>query len=331
MRVFLKIFGGIILLSIVLIGALFLVTSGEYSVRQLVTEDASLPSETVAGTKLHLRVTDGPSGAPTIIVLHGGPGADFRSLQGLDALSDSYRLVYYDQRGAGLSERVAPAALSLSGYIDELDAVIDLMSPETPPILIGHSWGAILATAYLGQFPERVRHAVLMEPGFLDNAGYQSWKEESQTYMSGLPYWRDAMLTGFRAQHVDAVDPDTADDFLIGHMVDVFANHPKNPYHCGAGYTAPHWRFGARSSQAMDQFDPNVLDGIAFHAQYFEGPVLLMAGACNTWTGEALQRQHASFFRNADLVMIEEAGHNVIWDNPTSTIAMIRAFIEKAP
>ena len=29
--------------------------------------------------------------------------------------------------------------------------------PGAPPILIGHSWGAMLATAYLGQYPDEVR------------------------------------------------------------------------------------------------------------------------------------------------------------------------------
>ena len=33
--------------------------------------------------------------------------------------------------------------------------------------LVGHSWGAMLASAYLGQYPEKVDHAVLAEPGFL--------------------------------------------------------------------------------------------------------------------------------------------------------------------
>ena len=86
--------------------ALFLGAPGEYSVAPLVTEDTNLPSVDVAGIRLHFRRIEGPPEAPTIIVLLGGPGGDFRSLLALEALSDSHSVVFYDQRSAGLSERV---------------------------------------------------------------------------------------------------------------------------------------------------------------------------------------------------------------------------------
>ncbi len=327
MKTLLKAIGSAILIIILLVVTLFVVTRGDYPVAPLVTQDLSLQSHAVAGVRLHTRVVDGPPNADTIVVLHGGPGADFRSLQGFDALSDAYRLIYYDQRGAGLSERVDSAALTLSDYVSELDAVINLFSPDKAPILVGHSWGAILATAYIGQYPENAKKAVLIEPGFLNSAGQIRWVEQSKTYMSGLTYWTEAMLTGFRAQHVTGPDPDAGDDFLIGHMVDVFASHPNNPYHCGSGYTAPHWRFGARSSRAMEALAPNELDSIASNAMHFSGPVMLMAGACNSWTGAPLQRLHLQLFEDALLTIVENAGHNVLWDNPMATLAAIRSFL----
>jgi hypothetical protein len=55
-------------------------TRGDYPVARLATDDPSLPSETVAGVPLHLKVIDGPDHAQKIIVLHSGPGGDFRSL-----------------------------------------------------------------------------------------------------------------------------------------------------------------------------------------------------------------------------------------------------------
>ena len=151
--------------------ALFVGTRGDYPVARLVTDDPSLPSQAVAGIQLHMRIVDGPEGARTIIVLHGGPGGDFRSLQALEALSEQYTLVLYDQRGAGLSERVGADRLNLDGHLEELQGVIDLVSPDDDPILIGHSWGAMLATAYLGQNPDGVRAAILIEPGYLDLEG----------------------------------------------------------------------------------------------------------------------------------------------------------------
>jgi len=291
--------------------SIYVATRGDYPVARLVTEDASLPAETIGGVRLHMRVVDGPDGAPTIIVLHGGPGGDFRSLQALDALSDRYRVVFYDQRGAGLSERVPAQMLSLDGYLDELRAVIERVSPDAPPILIGHSWGAMLATAYLGQHPGEVQAAVLIEPGYLDEDGYTDWKTQSRTYQSGFAYLRAA-----------------THDYLIGQMVGVFVNHPENPYHCGAGYTAPSWRFGGLSSETWDAAPKDNFERLTTNASAFPGPTLLLAGACNDWIGAPLQQDHVALFHDADLQVIPDAGHDVIWDNPTASLDAIRTFLD---
>jgi proline iminopeptidase len=55
--------------------------------------------------------------------------------------------------------------------------------------------------------------------------------------------------------------------------------------------------------------------------------VLFMAGACNDWIGEPLQSEHLSRFADATLVVVPDAGHDVIWDNPDATLAIIRAFL----
>lgn len=306
--------------------ALFLVTRGDYLVTPLVTQDANLPSEDVAGIRLHVRRIEGPPEAPTIIVLHGGPGGDFRSLMALDALSDSHSVIFYDQRGAGLSERVSQDDLSLGGHLMELNAVIARSAKGQPVVLIGHSWGAMLASAYLGMHPEQVQSAIFIEPGYLDGAGKGAWTEEAQKYMSDGNYWKEAVLSGFRAQHVIEPDANAADDFLIGHMVGVFADHPDNPYHCGAGYGAPSWRFGAASSRRWEHATVSEVDQIARGTE-FDGPVLFLAGDCNDWIGPTLQAKHVERFTDAKLVSVPNAGHDVVWDNPDATLAAIRAFL----
>lgn len=194
-------------------------------------------------------------------------------------------------------------------------------------ILIGHSWGAMLATAFLGKHPKNVRAAILMEPGYLDGTGYAAWKARSQTYQSGFDYIKEAILTGFRAQHVKGPDPSAQQGFLIVHMVGVFANHPDNPYHCGTGYTAPSWRFGGLSSETWDQASKDELERFTARASEFLGPTLHLVGACNDWIGENLQQDHLPLFHNAELRVIPNAGHDVVWDNPSASLDVIRAFL----
>ncbi len=238
-------------------------------------------------------------------------------------------MVFYDQRGAGLSERVSAQHLTLNGYLDELEGVIALVSPQMPPILIGHSWGAMLATAYLGRHPDGVQAAVLIEPGYLDADGHEAWQARSKAYLSGADYWREAILTGFRAQHVDGPDAEAKDDFLIGQMVCVFTNHPTNPYHCGDGYTAPNWRFGAASSRAWEKPPKADLALISAGARAYKKPTLFLAGRCNDWIGPTLQARHRALFQNAELATIPDAGHDVVWDTPSASLDRIRSFLAR--
>src|SRR5262245_3558437 len=76
----------------------------------------------IGNAQLYARETG--RGQP-IIVLHGGPDFDHRYLvPDMDRLSDSYRLVYYDQRGRGKSAAgVQPEDVTLASEITDLDNV----------------------------------------------------------------------------------------------------------------------------------------------------------------------------------------------------------------
>lgn len=322
--------GGFALLAALVLG-LWVATRGDYTVPALVTDDPALPAVDLAGHRLHLQIIDGPPGAQTIVVLHGGPGGDFRALLALADLSDSYRVLFYDQRGAGLSERAADEALTLDGYLAELDAVIDHVAPDRPVTLIGHSWGAMLAVAYLNRAPDRVTRTVLIEPGYLDAAGRDRWQAQSRAFMSGPAWWAAAVTNGFRASHLSAANPEARADFVTGRMVHRFADHPANSYHCGTGYTAPSWRFGARANTVWANAPATEIDRIDDGVTAFDGPVLLLAGACDDWLGAPLQTLHTARFRNAGLTVIPDAGHDVIWDNPAAALAAIRNFLAADP
>lgn len=126
---------------------------------------AAAASETrirVGGTSLYVRTIG--RGTP-VIVLHGGP--DFDSsylLPDLDRLQDAFRLIYYDQRGRGQStEGVRPQDVTLASDLDDLDRVRKHFRLEAP-VLLGHSWGAVIALEYALRHPEHVSRLILMNP-----------------------------------------------------------------------------------------------------------------------------------------------------------------------
>ena len=100
-----------------------------------------------------------------VIVLHGGPDFDHAYLRPeLDELADSYRLIFYDQRGRGKSgENIRPEAVTLTSDLEDLDTVRRYFRLAAA-VLLGHSWGALLALEFALRHPALVSHLVLMNP-----------------------------------------------------------------------------------------------------------------------------------------------------------------------
>ncbi len=134
-----------------------------------VTENSNLPSFTFSdGRKVHL-FTKGVATNPVLIILHGGPGSGLRPYYDyLKVLQDDYYLVFWDQRGTGLSERVPNEELTGERYLKDLEEIVNHFSPTKNIYLLGHSWGGAFATYYTQNNPTKVDKLVLIEPGTLN-------------------------------------------------------------------------------------------------------------------------------------------------------------------
>jgi pimeloyl-ACP methyl ester carboxylesterase len=104
----------------------------------------------------------GDPSAPVLLFLHGGPGgAEFgprrRYLRGLER---GWRVVDWDQRGAGRSYRGDETAASLSLEILVADglALVARLRDETgaPVVLAGHSFGTVLGTMMAARAPSLI-------------------------------------------------------------------------------------------------------------------------------------------------------------------------------
>jgi proline iminopeptidase len=116
---------------------------------------------------------------PPIVVVHGGPDFDHAYLlPELDRLADSFRLIYYDQRGRGRSaEGVRAEDVSIRSEVDDLDQVRRRFGLESVAVL-GHSWGGVLAMEYAVRHRERVSHLVLMDTGPASAGDWRVLREE---------------------------------------------------------------------------------------------------------------------------------------------------------
>src|SRR5262245_8774243 len=91
-----------------------LVTSAQQAGPVLSASESRVPA---GATSLYARAI---GQGPPVIVLHGGPDFDHGYLlPDLDRLADTFRLIYYDQRGRGRSaEGVRPADVTLASDVE---------------------------------------------------------------------------------------------------------------------------------------------------------------------------------------------------------------------
>src|SRR5262245_1237254 len=104
------------------------------------------------GTRLFLELHGRPDRRPILLYLHGGPGNAaglvlLRAYIG-PALEKEALVVYLHQRGVLGSPPVPDSALTVAHHVADVHRTIDYLSrrfPNRPIILLGHSWGGLLA------------------------------------------------------------------------------------------------------------------------------------------------------------------------------------------
>jgi len=112
------------------------------------------------GHRLYYEQCGNPSGKPAVF-LHGGPGGggDVNARRFFDP--QQYRIVVFDQRGAGRSE---PRASVVANTTQHLVADIESLRTHLQIdrwLVFGGSWGSTLALTYASSHPQRVTELVL--------------------------------------------------------------------------------------------------------------------------------------------------------------------------
>ena len=116
------------------------------------------------GVRFWYRVAGSSTSATApVVFLHGGPGYNSHSFSVLEGskLERSLQMVYFDQRGAGRSERPWSGHYQLDTLVDDIEALRKVLA--VPRIsLIGHSFGGLLALEYAARYPNNVSRLILV-------------------------------------------------------------------------------------------------------------------------------------------------------------------------
>lgn len=119
---------------------------------------------TTDGTALHVR-EQGPAGAPVTVVLAHGWTLDHETWDdvalGLSTGPSAARVIRYDHRGHGRSERGPRGSGTIEQLANDLADVVAQRAPDGPLVLGGHSMGGMTIMALAEQSPDIFRDRVV--------------------------------------------------------------------------------------------------------------------------------------------------------------------------
>ncbi|MEV7021059.1 alpha/beta hydrolase [Kitasatospora sp. NPDC093558] len=238
------------------------------------------------------------------------------------ALRDGLRLVFWDQRSHGRSERsrsyLAGEPASIDQLGGDLKAVIDAVAPTGPLVLVGHSMGGMTVMALADQHPELFRDRVAGVALVGTLAG--NWDEVSL----GLP--------SAGAKLFKRVAPGVVK--LLGRQVELVEATRR----FGSDVTAVFYRrfsFGSKDVDpgvvrfAEQLLDATPIDVVAEFYPVFGAhektaalaalrglPALVLAGTKDLLTPPVHSEAMAEQLPGAELVIVEGAGHLVMLERP---------------
>lgn len=288
-------------------------------VPETVIENPELPSIIINGTVLHAEAFGNPSN-PVLVVLHGGPGADYRSLiQYKELANDGYYVVFFDQRGSGLSERLDKSYITLDNYLEDLEQIINhyTLSDTQSVSFLGHSWGAMYATMFINHYPERITKAIYVEPGGFPSDEINEFF--SKTFKPDLfSEWMNDMSW---IDNVYTSDSHEKIDYKRAMLVSNVSSHQKD----NENNPAPHWRWGGVVSTYLPQ-DQKEFDWTT-NLSEFQANVLFINSELNTVQTIEHQQKLAAHYPNSSIITVNNVGHDVLYQRFEECKALILDFL----
>lgn len=266
----------------------------------------------VAGLRVHVR-DEGPRDDPSPIVLLHGTGASLHTWDGwVQALSHDRRVVRLDLPGFGLTGPTRDGVYTIERYTETVVGVADALGLDQF-VLAGNSLGGYAAWATAVLHPRRVTALVLV-----DAAGY--------------PYESQSVPLAFRIARIPvlgrALRTVMPRSVVASSLRDVYGDPSKVTDELVDRYFELATREGNRAALVarLEQTQPGVL---VARVGEIGVPTLILWGGRDRLipleNGERFEREIAG----SRLVVFDALGHVPHEEDPQSTVAVVRRFLDE--
>jgi len=263
-----------------------------------------------------------------LLILHGGPGGrSCYSIPVYSALANERPVIFYDQLESGNSDRTTDTSLwELNRFVDEIDSLRKALNLDQMHIL-GSSWGGAVVVEYMvTKNPEGVSSVIFAGPLI----STPQWMEDANILLKQLPQHVQDTIAKYEALEDYLAPPYLAatDSFYSR-----FMRHTSKPVvrrpecHQGNGFNEAiyNYMWGPTEFTATGTLKTFDRSG---DLNLIKQPVLYMAGRYDEARPETMYKFRDQT-RNASVVIIENAGHAKIFDQPEAVIIALREFMEQ--
>jgi 3-oxoadipate enol-lactonase len=148
-----------------------------------------------------LRYDVSGAGSETLVLMHEAGGCIESFDDALPALANAFRVLRYDQRGFGFSEKVRE--LTLETVVGDLAGLLDALHITGPVHLAGCAMGSDFAVVFAARHPKRVAKLALASP----NIGHNGARSAPSLERAALVE-REGMRAAMQSSH-DRSYPET--------------------------------------------------------------------------------------------------------------------------
>ena len=273
----------------------------------------------VAGAGVDLFARWVGDGGPTVVTLHGGPGASHEYLRPqFDLLAHGRTLLYYDQRGGGASDVPRDVPLGWREHVADLAAIAAAL--PGPATVLGFSWGGLLALLFGLEHPDLVARLAVVAPAGTHERVRAAFEAEFARRQAapGITAARGALSrSGLRERDPDAFWRRAFELSVAGYFKEPARARSLTPFRVAARAQRAVWE----SLAGMD-LRPRLPDlraeTLVLHGRF--DPIPLAAS-------EELVR----LLPQGRLVTFEDSGHALYAEETERFVAVLDPFLPQAP
>jgi proline iminopeptidase len=254
---------------------------------------------------------------PLLVCHPGGPGFDAAELHGLGGLDGTRTLVLVDPRGTGGSPDAETYALA--DYVADLEELRVELGLDTIDLL-GFSHGGLVAAAYAAERPSRVRRLVLAGALAAYTAEMEAEVKRIVESRSGEP-WYGAATAALAREESGAYETPEEAAAMWNDMTPLYFARWNDRYR-------PLVEVERLNPGPLRQFNATPFD-LRPELARIEAPTLVITGREDFVCGPAAARVLVDGIRNAELVVVEDAGHLLYLERPDAFRSAVEAFLSR--